>query len=126
MTETLLPIVKTTLHKLTLEALRHKADVAGDTYDPSDPETDEWLVVETQCRAVALMGTVEALSRSEQAKDELDNYLMTDMPPRELTAIVTDLCRAGYFERHDPRWVVAMGRPIKTRVVDGVRYSTGF
>jgi hypothetical protein len=85
------------LHQLTIEALKHKAEVAAETYDPTDEETAWAKVADEQCRAVAAAGTTEALSQNPKAQDELENYLGGDMPPRETTAIVSDLCRSGYY-----------------------------
>ena len=113
------------LHQLTVDALRHKAAVAADTYDPTDEETAWAKVAAEQCRAVAAAGTTEALAKSLAARVELENYLGSDMPPRETTAIVFDLCRSGYYEQHNPN-TVTMGRRCKTRTVDGVKYDTGW
>lgn len=112
------------LHKLTIEALRHKATVASETFDATDPETNWCLVTERECNAVADAGTDAALKASKEAQEELENYLGGDMPPRETTAIVSDLCRAGWYEQHNPNSVST--RRVKTRTVEGVRYVTGF
>jgi hypothetical protein len=111
------------LHDLTVEALRHKASVASDTYDPADEETNWAKTADEQCRAVAITGTVDALKASKVAQEELENYLAGDMPPRELTTVVSDLCRAGAYELYDPNAVCT--RRIKTRTVEGLRYVTG-
>ena len=111
------------LHKLTIEALRHKATVASDTFDATDPETNWCLAAERECNAVASAGTHAALKVSKEAQEELENYLGGDMSPRETTAIVSDLCRAGWYEQHNPNSVST--RRIKTRTVEGVRYVTG-
>lgn len=112
------------LNQHSIEALRHKADVATDTYDANDPETAEWLRVAVDCGHAAAKGTVEALRASKAAQDELDNYLNTGMPDKERRAIVRDLCRAGHFPVTNPN-VVQWPRRIKTTTVDGVRYDTG-
>ena len=114
------------LHQLTIEALLHKAGVAADTYDPADTETAWAKTADEHCRAVAQAGTVAALKVSGPAMDELENYLAADMPPRERTAIVSDLCRAGHYEKHNPNVVQLCGRPTKTRTIEGVRYVTGY
>ena len=36
------------LHKLTIEALRHKATVANETFDATDPETNWCLITERE------------------------------------------------------------------------------
>ena len=112
------------LHKLTIEALRHKATVASDTFDATDPETNWCLASERECNAVADAGTDAALKVSKEAQEELENYLGGDMTPCETTAIVSDLCRAGWYEQHNPNSVST--RRVKTRTVEGVRYDTGF
>ena len=112
------------LHKLTIEALLHKAWVANETFDATDPETNWCLITERECNAVADVGTHAALKASKEAQEELDNYLCANTDPREITAIVSDLCRAGYYDKHDPNAVST--RRIKTRTVEGVRYVTGF
>ena len=113
------------LHKMTLEVLLHKAWVANETFDATDPETNWCLITERECNAVAGLGTHAALKASKEAQEELDNYLcVTNSDPRETTAIVSDLCRAGYYDKHDPNSVST--RRIKTRTVEGVRYVTGF
>ena len=116
--------MNTKLHELTIEALCYKAGVAADTYDPTDAETNWAKVADEQCRAVATAGTVAALKSSKVGKEELENYLGGDMPPREQTAIVSDLCRAGWYDKHDPNSVST--RRVKTRTVEGARYVTGF
>lgn len=117
-------MMNTKLHPLTVEALTHKASVASDTFDASDAETNWCLAVERECLAVAKAGTHDALRASKEAKEELENYLGGDMPPRETTAIVSDLCRAGWYEQHNPNSVST--RRVKTRTVEGVRYVTGY
>ena len=116
--------MNTKLHQLTVEALRHKAGVANETFDASDAETNWCLAVERECLAVANAGTHYALRASKEAKEELENYLGGDLPPRETTAIVADLCRAGWYEKHNPDAVCT--RRVKTRTVEGVRYVTGY
>ena len=118
-------MMNTKLHQLTVEALRHKAGVANETFDAADAETNWCLAVERECLAVASAGTHDALRASKEAKDELENYLGGDMPPRETTAIVSDLCRAGWYNRFTPG-TVALGRLPKTRTLEGVRYVTGY
>lgn len=113
------------LHPATIDALRHKAGVAHDTWDESDPDTNWCLAVDRECRAVAAAGTVAALRASEEAKGEMENYLGGDLSPGEATAIVADLCRVGWYERYTPG-SVALGRRPKTRTVDGVRFVTGY
>lgn len=111
------------LHKLTIEALRYKAATASETFDATDPETNWCLATEHECNTVADAGTGAALKASKEAKEELENYLGGDMSPREITAIVSDLCRAGWYEKHNPNSVST--RRVKTRTVGGVRYVTG-
>ena len=112
------------LHKMTVEALLHKAWVANETFDATDPETNWCLLTERECNVVASAGTHAALKASKEAQEELENYLGGDMTPCETTAIVSDLCRAGWYEQHDPNAVST--RRVKTRTVEGVRYDTGF
>ena len=118
-------MMNTKLHQLTVEALRHKATVANETFDSTDPETNWCLAAERECNAVADAGTDAALKASKEAKEELENYLGGDMSPRETTAIVADLCRAGWYEQHNPE-TFALGRRSKTRTFEGVRYVTGY
>ena len=66
------------LHKLTIEALRHKAQVANDTFDAFDHETNWCLSVERECKAVADAKTVFALKASKEAQEELEDYLGGD------------------------------------------------
>jgi predicted extracellular nuclease len=113
------------LHELTIEALKHKAEVAAATHDPADAETAWAQVAGEQCRAVAAAGTTDALNQNPKAQDELENYLAGDMPAGEMKAIVTDLCRAGHYMRTKPH-AVTLGRRCKTRTVDGVKYDTGW
>lgn len=114
------------LHKLTVEALRHKATVASETFDADDHETNWCLASERECNAAAGEGAVAALRSSAVAMGELEDYLSGDMPPRERTAIVRDLCRAGWYSRYNPNAVVMFSlRGDKTRTIDGVRYITG-
>lgn len=113
----------TRLRKATVEALGYKAEVAAESYDPTDPESVCWLETEIACRSVEGVATVDALRASKTACDELENYLMGDRQPQEKTAIIADLCRAGYCELYDPTAIVT--RRIKTRTVDGTRYVVG-
>lgn len=110
------------LHKLTRDALAWKRQIADDTYDELDPETECWLDVSNACREALRLNTPACMPKD--AQEELENYLQGDLPPAETTAIVRDLCRAGWYEKHDPSAVTT--RKIKTRTVDGVKYSTGF
>lgn len=110
------------LHKYTRDALAWKRQIADDTYDENDPETECWLEVSNACREALRLNTPACMPKA--AQEELENYLQGDLPPAETTAIVRDLCRAGWYEKHDPSAITT--RRIKTRRVDGVQYSTGF
>jgi len=113
------------LSKHTIETLRYKADVAADTFDPSDDSTDWCKTAELECKAVAAAGTVEALKASKVAMEELENYRGADMPKHEDRAIAADLCRAGWYEPHDPERVIMLGRKPRMMTVEGVKYVTG-
>jgi hypothetical protein len=109
------------LHHHTKDALHYKTDVARDTYDPRDEDSAEWQAVATGCATVASAGTTEALRVTPLALRELEDYLGGEMSPAERRAIQADLCRAGWYERHDPA-TVSTRRP-RTLRVDGVRYE---
>lgn len=111
------------LHRFTIEALEHKAAVAADTYEPADPETACWQFTEGECLAAVKGGTVEALKACRTAQAELENYLGSDMPQNERRAIERDLCRAGWYEIHNPEAVCT--RRLRTLTVDGIRYDVG-
>lgn len=110
------------LHKLTIDALKWKANVAQDMYDANDEETHSWKDTAEACLAAVESGTPAGMSH--EAKGELENYLGGDMPAAETTAIVRDLCRAGWYEKYDPNAFTT--RRIKTRTVDGIKYETGY
>ncbi len=112
------------LHPKTIEALEHKADVAGDTYDENDAETHGWKDTEAECRKAAAEGTTESLRPLKLAVDELFNYVGGSMPKAEETAILRDLCRVGFFEVHDAEGVANgsvqfLGTRPRTLMVDG-------
>lgn len=65
--------MKKTLHKLTIEALQHKRDVALDSYDAKDEETHCWLDTAQACENAIKYGFSDNLPK--EAKEELENYL---------------------------------------------------
>ena len=94
------------LHKLTVEVLYHKAQEGR---------------IADACLAAVETGTPEGMSH--EAQYALSNYLEQDLPANETTAIVRDLCRAGWYEKHNPN--SSTWQRIKTRIIDGVKYVTG-
>ena len=107
----------------TIEALSWKATVASDSIVENDPETNCWIKVIDECTRVKNIGTVEALRKNKRALDELENYLLADLPPEETYAINKDLCRAGYHEVFNPKAVTT--RKLRTMKVDGIQYIIG-
>lgn len=107
------------LNEQTIRALQYKSDVAKDS-----GSENEWVVVAKECDLVIEIGTVEALRKAGQAKEELEDYIKNDdVTPKERKSIIIDLCKSGHYPQHEPN--VINSRKIKTRTVDKVKYVTG-
>jgi len=103
------------LSKATLNELFYRLGVCEE-----EPELAEVI---PELLSVLDAGTVEALAASSVTQDELENMLHMQ-EGRELSAMIRDLCLAGYFPVHEG--APAMGHTPKTRTVNGVKYSVGY
>jgi len=89
----------------------------------------EWEPTIAALRESKTAGTVEALAAHHDAAEELDAVIEGDdfwtngRPTAKRNRIVADLCRCGYYTRHDAD-AVSTHRP-KTMLVDGVRHDVG-
>lgn len=118
------------LHNVTRELITLRVDdLAPDNFTYAE-DAATWSRTRTQLQAVLSAGTVDALRNAPDACRELGHCIDADEYHTDTGAynargyaVVDDLCRAGFFEIHDPATMCSR-RP-RTRVVGGVRYCIG-
>lgn len=123
------------LSRWTIEALKHKAEIAADEISLSsgehggtpDPESvKDWTDTAAAIARVLAEPTTAKLGAEPLAVTELANY--SDKEPEafargERIALLRDLARCGYLDEFDPASV--WSRKPRTMEVDGKRYVIG-
>lgn len=114
------------LSDLSIEELEHKLTVAEETI--LDDEGGGAAAEAAEIRAVLDEPTTENLRRNRLACDRLydsvDIMMSAKVPYGEVKPLLVDLYRAGFLEEGDGK--PAIGRRIRTRIIDGKQVVTGY